>query len=226
MRHLKYTGILIALFVALFNLAPTAAAQVSGTPEASQPSAKKAFALSFAVPGLGHRYVHGGDWDGWASVFAVADAGLWAGLFGVVLHRDHLEESYRTLAAQHAGVDPEGKGRAFYLNVGTYPSSDAFTDAQLRDRNWERVDYAADPSFQWEWDEDAHFQRFRDTREKSESLRRRRTFIITTLVANRLIAGITSLRAASLAQPRALRLSLDAPPEGSAAPLVRLNYSF
>lgn len=225
---MKYTGSLAALFIASFMLAPAAQAQNVAGPAVSsgEPSAKKALALSLVVPGLGHRYVHGGDWNGWASVFAVADAGLWAGLLGAELHRDHLVESARTLAAQHAGVDPSGKGREFYLNVATYESSDAFTDAQLRSRNWERIQVAADPSFQWEWDTEEHFRRYRATREKSESLRRRRTFIITTLVANRLIAGVTALRASRRATTPDLRLSLDVPPEGASAPLVRLNLSF
>lgn len=225
---MKYTGCVATLFVAVLMLAPAVQAQIVDPPGPSvhQPSAKKALALSLLVPGLGHRYVHGGDWDGWASLFAIADAGLWAGLLGVELRRDHLVEGYQTLAAQHAGVDPTGKGRAFYVNVATYESSDAFTEAQLRSRNWERVNYADDPSFQWEWATGAHFQHFRETREKSESLRRRRTFIVTTLVANRLIAGVTALRAARRAGEQDLLVSLDLPPKGTSVPLLRLKYSF
>ncbi len=222
---MKYTGWVAALFVAVVLLAPRAGAQEAPSEAVSvdAPSPGKAFAWSLLVPGLGHRIVHG-DWDGWASVFAVAEAGLWAGLFGIARHRDHLVESYRTLASQHAGVDPTGKGRDFYLNVATYPSSDAYTDAQLRSRNWGQVDYAADPSFQWEWDSEARFRRFRETREKSESLRRRRTFIVTTLVANRLIAGISAIRSAQRAEPSRTELSLA--PGGADAPLVRLTYRF
>jgi hypothetical protein len=224
---MRYTGTLAALFVAAILTVPAAPAQPSGEGALApqQSSAGKALALSLAVPGLGHRYVRG-DWDGWASVFAVVDAGLWAGLLGVELHRGHLVEGYRTLAAQHAGVDPTDKDRTFYVNVATFASSEAFVDAQLRNRTWERVPYVDDPSYRWAWDSEVHFRRFRETRERSESLRRRRTFIITSLVANRLIAGVTALRTARGAGQPDLSLSLDVPPAESAAPLLRIGYSF
>lgn len=223
---MRYTGFLVGLFAAAILVVPAARAQSSGQPGLpQQPSAGKALLLSLAVPGLGHRYVRG-DWDGWASVFAVADVGLWAGLLGVELHRSHLVEGYRTLAAQHAGVDPNNKDRAFYVNVATHFSSEAYTEAQLRNRTWERVDYADDPSYRWAWDSEVHFRRFRETRDRSESLRRRRTFIVTTLVANRLIAGVAALRTARGAGQPDLRLSLDVPPGEAPAPLLRLNYSF
>ncbi|MEX2400323.1 MAG: hypothetical protein WD423_06095 [Rhodothermales bacterium] len=205
----------------------TAAAQSAGAIDAAldAPSSRKALALSLVVPGLGHRYVHGGDWDAWGSVFAVADAGLWAGLLGTIRHRAHLVQSYQTLAATHAGVEGTDRSRDFYLNVARYRSSDEYLDAQLRSRSWDQLEPSTDPSFEWEWDSEAHFHLFRDTRETSESLRRRRTFIITTLVANRLVAGITAFRAARRAEPESFRLSFGAPPRGAAAPMVRLDVT-
>lgn len=236
--RMKYTRSVAALFMALlavslmvssvFILIPTtAAAQSTIATETAfdTPSSGKALALSLVVPGLGHRYVQGGDWDGWASVFAVADAGLWAGLFGTIRHRAHLVQSYQTLATAHAGVDGTDRSRDFYLNVARYPSSDAYLDAQLRSRNWDHLEPSTDPSFQWEWDSETHFNLFRDTRETSESLRRRRTFIITTLVANRLVAGITAMRAARRAEPESFRLSFGVPPKGAATPLVHLDVT-
>lgn len=223
---MKYTACLAALFVAFSPLMPQAVAQSTETTDGAGVSAKKAFALSFLVPGLGHRYVHGGSWDGWASVFAVADAGLWAGLAGIAWRRDHLTESYRTLAVKHAGVEAAGKDRDFYLNVATYPSSADFTASQLRNRNWGRVDYAADPSYQWAWDTEANFLLFRELREDAESLRLRRSVVITALVANRLIAGLTALRASRRAGEQNLHVSVEAPPAGMPAPLLRMRYSF
>lgn len=226
---MKYTVCGSALFVLLFGAAPTAYGQqgpstVMQSTGQVDVSAKKAFALSLLVPGLGHRYAHGGDWDGWASVFTAADAGLWAGLLGMHWRRDHVIESYETLAVKHGGVDETGKERSFYLNVATYLSSDAFTEAQLRNRTWERIDYADDPSHQWEWDSEEHFLQFREMREDAESLGRRRSVLITSLVANRLLAGITALRAARKAEAPDAELSFGVPPRGSDVPLVRLTY--
>lgn len=222
---MKYTVCMAALFVALTGSVSHAQPMAVESP-AVEVSGGKAFALSLLLPGLGHRYAHGGDWDGWASIFAVADASLWAGLLGTEWRRDHLVESYTTLASIHAGAETAGKDRDFFLTVASYMSSDEFTEVQLRTRNWGQVGYAADPSYQWEWTSDEAFNEYRAVREDAESLRRLRTFIITSLVANRLIAGFTALRAARLADEPRAELSFAAPPAGADFPIVRLDYRF
>ena len=189
-------------------------------------SGRNAFALSLLLPGLGHQYVHGGDWDGWASIFVVADAALWAGLAGTEWRRRHLIDSYTTLAAAHAGAQTEGKDRDFFLYLASYMSSDEFTEVQLRNRNWGQVGYTDDPSYQWDWESEERFREYRDIRENSESLGRRRTFIITSLVANRLLSGFTALRAARRARDARMEISFAAPPAGSEFPLTTVRYRF
>ena len=223
---------LIILCAAFWGLASGPVRDARGqTPEIIEPlvtsaSSGKAFALSMIAPGLGHRYVRGGDWGRWGTAFALTDAGLWVGLLGTSRRRSHLVESYRTLATRHAGVDPSGKDRTFYLNAATYRSSQAFTDAQFRNGALDQVTYAADPSFQWQWDTEEHFLRFRELREDAESLRRRRSVLIASLAANRLIAGVAALRAAGRTGRSNLRISLGPPPIEADAPLVRLGYTF
>ena len=223
---------LVILCVALWALAPGSARDAQGqTPEIIEPlapraSSGKAFALSMIAPGLGHRYVRGGDWGRWGTAFVLTDAGLWAGLLGTSRRRSHLIESYRTLATRHAGVDPGGKDRTFYLNAATYRSSQAFTDAQFRNGALDQITYAADPSFQWRWDTEEHFLLFRELREDAESLRRRRSVLIASLAANRLIAGVAALRAAGRTRRSNVRISLGPPPIEADAPLVRMAYTF
>ena len=201
------------------------------TPEIMEPSVRraspgKAFALSLVAPGLGHRYAQGGNRSRWGTAFALTDVGLWTGLLGASWRRNHLVESYRTLAVRHAGVDPSGKNRTFYLRAATYRSSQEFTDAQYRNGALDQVEYAADPSFQWRWDAEEHFLRFRALREDAESLRRRRSVLIASLAANRLIAGVSALRAAGRNNRSGVRISLGAPPAGADAPLFRMRYAF
>lgn len=201
------------------------------TPEIMEPSVRrassgKAFALSLLAPGLGHRHARGGDWGRLGTAFALTDAGLWAGLLGANWRRSHLVKSYRTMATRYAGVDPAGKDRTFYLYAATYRSSQDFTDAQYRNLALDQIAYAADPSFQWRWDTEEHFLRFRELREDAESLRRRRSILIASLAANRLIAGISALRAAGRNNRSGLRISLGAPPAGTDAPFVRMRYAF
>ncbi len=223
---------LCALLCALlWGAAPGALREARAqTPEIMEPSVRrassgKAFALSLLAPGLGHRHARNGDWGRRGAAFALTDAGLWAGLLGANWRRNHLVESYRTMATRYAEVDPTGKDRTFYLHAATYRSSQAFTDAQYRNgAPLDQFAFAADPSFQWRWDTDEHFFRFRELREDAESLRRRRSILIASLAANRLIAGISALRA--VGRNKRLEASLAAPPAGADAPLVRMRYTF
>lgn len=217
---MRYTAAALLLFVAALGGATRAAAQA---PVDRELSGGKAFALSLVLPGLGHHYVHGGNWDGWATVFALADAALWTSLVGSEWRRNHLEGNYETLAATRAGADIEGKGRDFFLNLASYPSSDEFLATQLRNRNWRNLDAIADPSNQWMWSSEGDFLRFRALREDAESLRRRRSFIITTLIANRLIAGVSALRGARRADLSAASFSLGVPPRGADIPMMNVR---
>ncbi len=219
---MRYTVIVLFLFVTMLGGAIPADAQ---DPVNREVSSGKAFALSLVLPGLGHRYVHGGSWDGWATVFALVDAGLWTSLVGSEWRRNHLEANYETLAATSAGAELDGKSRDFFLNLASHRSSDEYLATQLRNRNWRNLDAIADPANQWNWSSEDEFLRFRDMREDAESLRRRRSFVITTLVANRLIAGVAALRGARRADAAAssFSLSFDVPPHGADAPMMRVR---
>lgn len=217
---MKYTLVSLLLFVMVTVGAAPAHAQEDPGREIS---AGKAFALSLLLPGLGHHYVHGGDWSGWATTFALVDAGLWTGLVGSEWRRDHLEQNYTTLAAASAGAEIEGKGRDFFLNMASYMSSDEYLATQLRNRNWTNLDDITDPANQWLWASEEDYVRYRTLRENAESLQRRRSFIITTLVANRLIAGVAALRGARRANRAPASLSLSVPPRGSEIPMLNLR---
>ncbi len=202
------------------------AVSVQAQPQPRPVSSRKAFVLSLVLPGLGHRYVHGGSWNGAATLFAGVEAGVWLGLANNVWRHDQVVESYRTLAAARAGAEVAGKDRRFFLNLATYRSSDEYLDVQLRARNWDALDYVRDPAFQWAWATEADFLRFRDRREQAESLRRRRTFLAAVLVGNRVLAGLSALRAvrrANRSLPGPLSLRLAPPPPAAHAPLLCLT---
>ena len=217
------------LLIVLAPAALPASAQVPGpvqeTGTAPVKSMKKALGLSLLVPGLGHRYVYDGSWRGAASLFALADAGLWLGLVGTEWRRGQTVESYETLAATRAGADVQGKPRSFFINLAAFRSSDAYLEAQLRRRAWNDLDYAETRPFQWAWQTEADFRQFRDLRNKAESLRRRRPFLVTVLVGNRLIAALTAIRAARRAErPNPdVSFSLASPPISGKAPLFTLH---
>ncbi|MEM1093921.1 MAG: hypothetical protein AAGJ10_04905 [Bacteroidota bacterium] len=213
---------LFVVFVLGVLMAWPAAAQPLPSPTADR-SPQKAFALSLVVPGLGHRYAQGGSWQGRATTFALADAALWTSLIASVWRQDYLVESYQTLAASQAGAEIAGKDRTFYLNLASFESSDVYLETQLRNRAWDRIDYVADPSFQWAWSSTEAFADFRGLREDAESLRRRRPILIGLLVANRLVAGLSSIRAVGRANAPALAFS--AAPE-TGRPVVHMSMRF
>ena len=212
--------VLLALLATVFN---TSARGQEAPAEYRSP--KKAFGLSLLVPGLGHRYVHGGDWDGAASVHALADAGLWLGLLGSEVRRGQITSNYETYAAAHANAQIEGKDRQFYLNLASYRSSDEFLEVSLRNRAWDQVDYVSDRANQWRWETEADFARFRGMREDAESLRRRRAFLVGLLVANRVFSGFSALRAAGRVNGPDVSLSFS-PAPGQRLPLAHLRLQF
>ena len=213
------------LLVLLVAAAPPTSAQDPAASAAQPKSLKKAFGLSLLLPGLGHRYVHDGSWRGAAPLFALADVGLWLGLTGSAWRHGQAVESYETLAALRAGADVEGKPRSFFINLAAYRSSDDYLEAQLRRRAWDGIDYVEARAFQWAWETEADFQRFRNLRTDAEALRRRRPLLVTVLVGNRLLAALTAVRAARRAgRPEPdVSFSLAPPPASGRAPLVTLR---
>ena len=217
LRLFVFSTLLLALSL------PVTAQPVPPGTEAHR-SAGKAFGLSLLLPGLGHRYVHQNQWSGWAKTYAAADGALWLSLIGGEWRRDHLVQSYTTLARGSAMASVAGKDRTFFLTLASFESSDVYLETMLRNRAWDRIDYVDDPDFQWEWQSDAAFNRYRDLRDDAESLRRRRSILIASLVANRLISGAIAARSAGRSRRTQVTASLSPPID--AAPVLSLNVRF
>ena len=187
-------------------------------------SVKKALLYSILLPGLGHKYVKGGRWTRWAVTYTAADVGLWLSLFGGEWQRDHLETSYTTLASRSSGAQLDGKDRTFYLNLASFESSERYLETMLRNRAWDLIDYVSDPAFHWEWESQTDFERFRDLRDDAESLRRRRSVLIASLVANRLLSGAIAARKAT--RTRRLSVSAALAPPIEDWPVLALRVGF
>ena len=225
-RKICLVAVLTLFFTGLVQ--PEVLAQPEMEAPAYEVSPRKAFVNSLVLPGLGHRHVQQGSWRGWATVLAAADVSLWLGLINTNWQRDQRIQSYETLAISRAGADLAGKDRTYYLNLATYLSSDAYLDAQLRNRFWNRVDYVSDPSFQWAWETEQDFQDFREMRDDAESFGRRRTFLIALLVGNRLISGISAVVSANRVEEPAVQasFSFSPPPPSASVPVVHIGLTF
>ncbi len=216
------TGVLCAVLIACG--VQTAGAQIAEPTETvtASRSPVKAAALSLLLPGLGQRYADG-SWRTTSSLVATADVGLWLGLIQTLRTRSSRIDSYRALAVSGAQADVEGKNRRFFLNLATYRSSDEYLEVQLRNRAWDQLDYVSDPSFQWSWAEEEDFLAFRDLRESSETLGRRRSVLIAALVANRAISALVALRKAGRANRDPARVAVGPPPVGESWPTLHVT---
>ena len=187
-----------------------------------QPSPLKAAALSLLVPGLGHRYVHQGQWNSTATALVLSEAGLWLGAVGSQWQRGHAVQSYRTYAATFAGAELQGKDRRFLVAVGSYNSSDDYRDEQLRQRRWDLVGYVSDPAFTWHWRSEADRITYQDLRGAADTWRQRRTVFIALLAANRVVAALSALRSAQRRRGPIAHVSF-AMAEHSPVPVVRIS---
>lgn len=153
----------------------------------------------------------------------MADAALWTSLFGVTWRRSSLVDSYEALAVSAAGADLTGKDRAFILRLASYRSSDEYFETALRLRAWEELEAMEDETYRWSWTSDEDYLRFRDLRNDAESLGRRRTLLVASLVANRLLSGILSARRAG--RPSDLSVAFRPAPSGT-VPTLDLALRF
>jgi len=225
-RHHYMKPIFAALALAslmLFSPATTRAQDLDLS-LAATPSPAKAFGLSILMPGLGHHHATGGSWSRSGFIYAATDLSMWISLLGSSWHRNQLISSFETLASRSAGAQIEGKDRTFFLNLASFESSDVYLDTMLRNRAWDRIDYVDDPSFLWSWESTESYNEFRSLRNRSETLKRRRSILIAGLVANRLLSGVISARKAS----KYSRVSVSAafvPPVGD-HPTIALRVGF
>ena len=187
------------------------------------PHPTKAAALSFAVPGLGQRYVNGNDWNRKAAWYVLAEAAWWAGIVTSQWHRSQSEEHYRTWAASRAGAHVDGKDRAFFVTLGNYRSSDAYRDEHLRNRRWDQLNYVADPAFHWTWQSDADLQQYRDLRQEADAWSRRRSAFIVLMAGSRVVSAVSALRAARRERSTPLSVAIVPGPGGVMAARVSLT---
>jgi len=171
------TGLLL-----LALLAPVLGQQPGRTPE------KLALIRSLIMPGWGQHYLGASTA---ARTFATMEAALWLGYAGA--HQSSLwyRQDYRAYAARHAGVAYESRSRpsTYYFHVGEYASLGEYNQEQLRSRKIGSL-YTEGGAYDWEWDDPAHRERYVAIRETSLRFGKAASFIIGSMVVNRVISAI------------------------------------
>jgi hypothetical protein len=184
-----------------------------------------AFAKSLLLPGWGHYSVDSDNWTR-GKVHLGTEIALIASFLGFRARSIRIETQYETLANLKAGVDIAGRGRSFQLAVGDFGSLQEYNDFQLRSRRWNRL-FEETPENEWFWGSDKDRRRYRELRGERDNLRNQLPAILSLMVANRIIAGLSAYnRAQKLKSSPELSLIPVTDGTGETGFLARVVYRF
>ncbi|GAB5408295.1 MAG: hypothetical protein BalsKO_06600 [Balneolaceae bacterium] len=154
------------------------------------PSPRTAFLRSLVVPGWGHHYIDRTNWTR-GQYHLAADVVMILSYAGLKVRGNYLQTELETFALSRADANLDGRDREFQLAVANYDNLEAYNDYQLRSRNWDNL--LADVSAnQWNWDESSNRLHFQDLRERADKNDNQLPTIITLMVANRVISGLSA----------------------------------
>ncbi len=177
------TAVLPALILAgLILFAPVAAV--------AQPDPGGALLRSVVVPGWGHHYVDKSNWTR-GKVHFGADLVMFASLFGLSARSNNLQDQALSLAQLRSGVRPGDKGRSFRLALGRFDSLEEHNEFQRLSRNFDRI-IENTPDNRWLWESSEDRVRYADLRDSADRIDSQLPAIITLLVANRVVSGISA----------------------------------
>jgi hypothetical protein len=154
---------------------------ISGVNAEKRPAG--ALLRSFVLPGWGHYYVDKNSWSR-GQAHLLADILLIGSYFGLTVHA-------QTFARQHAGINLKGRGRDYLLNVAEFSSIQAYNDFQERSRNWDQI-YEVNANNAWNWDSDTNRLSFLKLDNRVQNNRQQLPAIISLMVVNRIISGVTA----------------------------------
>ncbi|MDR9414872.1 MAG: hypothetical protein RI564_01220 [Gracilimonas sp.] len=176
--------LLVISFISLFPVITLAQTQDN------LPSPRGAFLRSLVMPGWGHHYADHTNWNR-GKYHLAGEVVLVLSYFGLDARANTLENDFYTLAQSKAGTNLSNKSRDYLIAVGNYDNLQEYNQAQLRTRNWNRV-YPDSPEFRWSWESSELRNQYRDTREQVDGNRSQLPTLISLMVVNRLVSGISA----------------------------------
>jgi hypothetical protein len=184
-----------------------------------------AFAKSLVLPGWGHYSIDSKNWAR-GKIHLGTEVALVASFLGFRARSIRIETQYETLANLKAGVDIGGRGRSFQLAIGDFGSLQEYNDFQLRSRRWNRL-FEENSENQWLWASDKDRTRYRELRSERDNIRNQLPAILSLMVANRIIAGLSAYnRAKKLQNSPELSLIPVTAVTGETGFMARVVYRF
>lgn len=142
------------------------------------------------MPGWGHYYVNQDQWNR-GKVHLASDVILIISYFGLDIRASSLQSQSITLANLRAGIDLDGRSRSLRLAVGEFHNIQEYNNHQLRTRNWNNL-IEDTPDNRWQWQSTSDRQKYHDLRQRSDNTRQYIPAVISLLVVNRVISGISA----------------------------------
>ena len=125
-------------------------------------------------------------------VFVLTETVLLLAILGSYSVAQRKETEYKAYAAEHAGIDPLGKNRQFWVDIGNYSSLFTYNEEHLRWRDFNAL-YENNDTWAWAWDSNNNRERFENTRIASDIWRLRGSFLIGGVVLNHIVSAIDAL---------------------------------
>ncbi|MFC1477181.1 hypothetical protein ACFL6L_01825 [candidate division KSB1 bacterium] len=157
-----------------------------GIAQESRISSKRAFFYSLLVPGLGQYYVNSKES---IKYFAIAEVSMIGAAIGHEAYSNWLEEDYRTFAVRHAGVNPQGKNKHYYVEISKYNSIYIYNEKARINRYPESI-IPETPENIWVWDSRDNRLKFHFKRVDADKIGNRAVYYYTGLFVNHLVSGI------------------------------------
>ena len=186
---LSKIGIRISIFVFIaVLLSPNSGnAQETDTP---LPSPRGAFLRSLVMPGWGHYYVDNTNWKR-GQYHLAADVAMILGYTGISIRNNRLEDNLITFARSNANINLNGRSREIYLAIAEFDNLDAYNDYQLISRNWNDL-LPESTENQWNWHNDDDRFEYQDMRQRIDDNENQLPALVTLMVMNRLVSGISA----------------------------------
>lgn len=151
---------------------------------------RNALLRSLVMPGWGHYYVDQQNWRR-GQYHLAAEVVLITSFLVFRTHSQSLEQNMYTVASAHSGTDISSRDRRFQLAVGNYHSLEDHNDYQQRSRNLDRL-FPDTPEYHWEWDSRESRFEYRDIRSRWDNTNQQLPALVTLMVVNRVISGLSA----------------------------------
>lgn len=147
---------------------------------------RKLLLKSMILPGWGE---HSLDYHKRGNIFNTSEIIVWVAHFFFQLRGDALYSNMESYASIHAGVNPSGKDKYYYTDIGTYMNIYEYNDQKLRYRQAELL-YPETEEYFWFWTDSKTRETFDNMRIESEWAYKYASFAITAMVVNRIVSMI------------------------------------